>query len=100
METNQINDMLAEFCGLIRTGPNGWKYNYPCDDVPEGRFYCRYEDWKPDQNWEHLMLVITIIGINDYLDDTENANTVKDAIPDMAITFTRIVNFVKEYNKR
>jgi hypothetical protein len=48
--------IAAKEAGLIQ---HGYKYNKKVDDdelCPE-RFYCRVDEWKPDENWNHFMYV-------------------------------------------
>ena len=53
-------DKIAKAIGLI---DRGWKYNVSCDepDLTE-RFYCRKENWKPDEDWNQLAFAYSILN--------------------------------------
>jgi hypothetical protein len=46
-------EKIAKAIGLI---DRGWKYNVACDepDLKE-RFYCRKDNWKPDEDWNQMI---------------------------------------------
>lgn len=48
--------LAASSCGLV-PDENLWKYNKKVDDDPlcPERFYCRIDQWKPDENWNQFM---------------------------------------------
>lgn len=51
--TQEKRNFLAIKAGLI---DHGWKYNYPSEDIPDyGRFFCRKDKWKPDEDWNQMM---------------------------------------------
>ena len=53
-------EKIAKAIGLI---DRGWKYNLACDepDLKE-RFYCRKENWKPDEDWNQLAFAYAILN--------------------------------------
>lgn len=53
-------DKIAKAIGLI---DRGWKYNVSCDepDLTE-RFYCRKDNWKPDEDWNQLAFAYSILN--------------------------------------
>lgn len=97
-EEQEELEMLAKFAGLFKAGHKGWKYNYPCDDVPEGRFFCRVEDWRPDQNWNHLMVVINYIMITpECMVRIEELCWLRPGEALITTTYGEVVEFVKQH---
>jgi hypothetical protein len=53
-------EKIAKAIGLI---DRGWKYNVACDEPDlEERFYCRKDNWKPDEDWNQLARAYAILN--------------------------------------
>lgn len=67
MNIESKRKLLAEKAGLFLNYTKK-KYNQPDEEIPQGRFYCRVEDWKPDQDLNQLAYVINKVSKENIVD--------------------------------